>query len=84
MAFIKGFDGTDNIDIVCFPDTYRKFETAIQSHQMVVINGKFDNNRGKDNYIAETIETVESFIKNIRASSIYLYTRTVARDFYSR
>lgn len=75
MAFIKGFDGTDNIDIVCFPDTYRKFETVIQSHQMIVINGKFDSNRGKDNYIAETIETVESFMNRIYEEARFIYIR---------
>ncbi|UBH07938.1 DNA polymerase III subunit alpha [Macrococcus armenti] len=80
MAFISGFDGMDVIDIVCFPEVFKKYESLIQDHAMIVVKGKFDKRNGKENYIADTILEIEAFKAFIFEHAQHVYIRKPLKD----
>lgn len=80
MAFISGFDGIDVIDIVCFPEVFKKYESLIQDHAMIVVKGKFDKRNGKENYIADTLLEIETFRALIFENAKRIYIRKPLKD----
>ncbi|PHK50930.1 DNA polymerase III subunit alpha [Staphylococcus edaphicus] len=63
MAFVTLNDGVDNLDGVLFPDTFKKYETELNTSQMLVVRGKFENRNNKQQLILNQIDSIDKFEK---------------------
>jgi DNA polymerase-3 subunit alpha len=60
MAFLTITDLTDSIEVVVFPDTYKRYKDKIESESCMILSGKVDSSDGEINIIMEELKRIES------------------------
>lgn len=58
MAFVRVADLTDSLEVVVFPETFKKNETLLTPESCVAIKGKLNSRNGEKSLIAENIKVI--------------------------
>jgi DNA polymerase-3 subunit alpha len=60
MAFLTVSDLNGSIEVVVFPDTYRRYKEKFESESCVLVSGKVDGSDDEVNIIMEEMQRIES------------------------